>query len=126
MKPHPGGRAGEDFAVKSLLALGFKIAERNFSCRFGEVDVIATRAGIVAFVEVKTRRPDGMVSGIEAVTPAKQRRIIATAIYYMKLTGCELQPRFDIFSVVAKDGKVLSHDYLEGAFDSEEYYKRRH
>jgi putative endonuclease len=124
MRPNERGKPGEDYASKILQGLGYRIMRRNFSCRFGEIDIIAIKGDIIAFVEVKMRRPGGMVSGVEAVTPAKQRRIVAAALIWMKITDCDLQPRFDIISVVAQDGRFYGHDYLEGAFDTEAYDKK--
>jgi putative endonuclease len=124
MKPNALGQPGEDYAAKALEDSGYRILRRNFSCRFGEIDIIAAKGDIIAFVEVKTRRPGGMVSGVEAVTPAKQRRIVAAAMIWMKITACDLQPRFDIISVVAQDGMFYGHDCLEGAFDTEAYDKK--
>jgi putative endonuclease len=124
MKPNARGEPGEGYAAQALLGMGYRILRRNFSCRFGEIDIIAVKGDIIAFVEVKTRRPGGMVSGVEAVTPAKQRRIVAAAMIWMKATGCDLQPRFDIASVVAEGGTFYSHDCLEGAFDTEAYDKK--
>jgi putative endonuclease len=124
MKPNERGKPGEDYAAEILRGLGYRLLRRNYSCRFGEIDIIAAKGDIIAFVEVKTRRPGGMVSGVEAVTPAKQRRIVAAALIWMKITDCDLQPRFDILSVVAQDGVFYGHDRLEGAFDTEAYDKK--
>lgn len=124
MTPNALGKPGEDYAAANLRKNGYRILRRNFSCRFGEVDIIAVKGEIVAFVEVKTRRPGGMVSGVMAVTPAKQRRIVAAALIWVKITGCELQPRFDIISVHAEGDRFYGHDHLEGAFDTEAYYQK--
>jgi len=115
-KAHPEGKSGEDYAAKTLLENGYIIRKRNFSSRSGEIDIIAEKDGIIAFVEVKTRRRGSMVTGAEAVTPAKIKRIILTAEYYLRISGCDLQPRFDIFSVVTDSGEITEHLYLEGAF----------
>lgn len=121
MKPNPNGVLGEDYAAGVLEDLGYEILARNFHSRFGEVDIIAQKGGIIAFIEVKTRKTGSMVPGIEAVTRSKQRKIIATAICYMRACRCNLQPRFDVFSVVTNGGAAVSHDYIEGAFDSMAY-----
>ena len=70
------GALGEQVAVDHLCGLGLRILQRNWRCRYGELDVIAAeRDGTVVFVEVKTRSSDGF-GGIEhAVTPSKVRRI---------------------------------------------------
>ncbi len=70
------GALGEQVAVEHLLALGMVVLQRNWRCRYGELDVIAAEgASTVVFVEVKTRTGDGFGGLPEAVTPAKVRRI---------------------------------------------------
>lgn len=117
MKANPKGAAGEEYAAGVLADLGYEIKARNFRSRYGEVDIIAQKDGVIAFVEVKSRRAGSAVSGFEAVTRGKQRKIIATAMWYLKARRCDLQPRFDVFSAVISGGGIVSHDYLEGAFD---------
>lgn len=121
MKPNPRGAAGEEYAANILSGLGYRILARNFSSRYGEIDIIAENGGVIAFIEVKTRKSGGMVSGFEAVTKAKQRKIIVTAMWYMKTHAVDLQPRFDVFCAQTRDGAIVSHDYLEGAFDGGAY-----
>ncbi|WP_445169645.1 YraN family protein [Mycolicibacterium sp. Dal123E01] len=70
------GALGEQLAVEHLLAQGLQILARNWRCRYGELDVIATAPDrTVVFVEVKTRTGDGFGGWEYAVTPAKVRRI---------------------------------------------------
>lgn len=120
-KPHPRGASGESYAARILQEQGYSIRERNFACKYGEIDIIAEQGDIIAFVEVKTRKIGSMTSGLEAVTKSKQRKIIVTAMWYLQRTGIELQPRFDVLCVTTKDGEMVSHEYLEGAFDSGAY-----
>lgn len=70
------GAFGEQVAVEHLAGLGLRILQRNWRCRYGELDLIAVEgSGTVVFVEVKTRSGDGF-GGIEyAVTPQKVRRL---------------------------------------------------
>lgn len=70
------GAFGEQVAVEHLQALGLRIVQRNWRCRYGELDVIAADAdGTAVFVEVKTRTGDGFGGVEQAVTPQKVRRI---------------------------------------------------
>ena len=64
-------------AVEHLTSLGLRVLERNWRCRYGELDVIAadTAARVVVFVEVKTRTGDGFGGVEQAVTPDKVRRL---------------------------------------------------
>jgi len=110
------GKSGEDYAVDTLMKDGYVILGRNFSSRFGEIDVIAEKDGIIAFVEVKMRKRGSMVTGIESITPVKIKRIIRTAEYYLYTHRCDLQPRFDVFSAITANGIITGHLHLEGAF----------
>lgn len=71
------GALGEQLAVEHLTSLGLRVLERNWRCRYGELDVIAADAAarLVVFVEVKTRTGDGFGGVEQAVTPDKVRRL---------------------------------------------------
>lgn len=69
------GRAGEDAAASYLAATGWTVVARNVRRREGEVDIVARRDPVLAFIEVKTRRSSAYGSPGEAVTVRKQRRI---------------------------------------------------
>ena len=70
------GALGERIAVDHLASQGLRIIDRNWRCRYGELDVIAAEGdGTVVFVEVKTRTGDGFGGVEEAVSPRKVRRI---------------------------------------------------
>ena len=113
------GSWGEDRAARYLRLHGYRIVERNFRCRQGEIDIIARKGEIIAFVEVKQRKNADFGEAREFVTYAKQRRIIAAAEQWLVKTGCELQPRFDVIEVYAPDGtKTLfpKINHIENAF----------
>lgn len=71
------GALGEQLAVDHLKSLGLRVLTRNWRCRYGELDVIAAddAAGVVVFVEVKTRTSDHFGGVAQAVTPDKVRRL---------------------------------------------------
>ena len=114
------GKSGEDRVAAFLRKQGYSILKRNFISRYGEIDIIAERDGYIAFVEVKTRKVNSLVSGEEAVDTRKQQRIMLTAEDYLSKTECELQPRFDVAVVtVFKDGNGnynYSLNYIANAF----------
>ncbi len=103
----------EEKAAKWLEEQGFRIVERNFWCRLGEIDLIARDGRYLVFVEVKYR--SGLRAGdpAEAVDIHKQRRIARTALYYCSTHGIqEEQPcRFDVVSI---QGQKFRH--LKNAF----------
>ena len=78
------GRAGEDLAELLLLQRGYRIIRRNFSCRLGEIDIIAERDGLLSFVEVKTRFSQMYGAGREAVNRQKQRHMRAAAQVFLQ------------------------------------------
>jgi len=116
------GSWGEDQAAKYLRRKGYTIVERNFSCRYGELDIIAKKRGIIAFVEVKLRKDDRFAQAREYVTRAKQQRLLAAAQLWLSVSGCQLQPRFDVIEIYAPQGAAsrrLDIRHLENAFSVE-------
>jgi putative endonuclease len=113
LKRHAGS-GGEDLACAWLERHGYRIVERNWRCRSGEVDVVARQGRVTVFVEVKERRNDAHGLGLEAVTWSKRRRLIRAARLYAAARGLsETNLRFDVVSV---DGREVRHE--PNAFDS--------
>ncbi len=77
------GRSGEDIAESYLRKKGYKIIERNFSKRYGEIDIVAQDKDVLVFVEVKTRKSNRYGNPLEAITPWKLKSLIKTAQYYV-------------------------------------------
>ena len=102
------GQLGERLAAQRLLDCGYRILERNFRCRYGEIDLIAEDEHDLVFVEVKTRRGDGFGRPEEAVTVRKQHKIIQVASYYLDLHACsERSWRIDVVAVQLSLGGKL-------------------
>lgn len=110
------GKLGESHIAKYLENKGYKILKRNYHCRFGEIDIIAANEQFIAFVEVKTRKKDSLVSPFEAITPQKRQKIVLTAGNYITEHLPNLQPRFDSAAVFTENGKIVGEEYLESAF----------
>lgn len=114
------GLQGEKRVAQFLRNRGFNVIKRNFQCRFGEIDIIAENSEYILFVEVKTRKQNALISGVEAVDSHKQSRITLAAQDYISKTLCEKQPRFDVAEVTVTekaDGTLgYSLKYLENAF----------
>jgi len=115
------GRLGEDLAAKVLEESGYTVIARNVHTLYGEVDIIAEGEGCICFVEVRARQKSGMVSPLESITPAKKRKIVMTALIYLRSHPTDLQPRFDLFCVTTQGGQVDSYEHLRGAFDADGY-----
>jgi putative endonuclease len=93
-----------------------RVLARNFRCRSGEIDIVADDRGTVVFVEVKERRGDSHGTAVEAVTPAKRRRIVSAARVYAATHGLsESALRFDVLAIDwGPEGPRVRHD--AGAF----------
>jgi putative endonuclease len=112
LKRHSGS-GGEDLACAWLERQGYRIVERNWRCRSGEVDIVARHGSVTVFVEVKERRGPAHGLGLEAVTWGKRQRLIRAARLYASAKGLtETNLRFDVVSV---DGREIRHE--PGAFD---------
>ena len=79
------GRKGEQMAADALRERGYHIVERNFRCRYGEIDLIAEERDDLVFVEVKTRRGSAFGRPEEAVTLTKRRKLAEVASYYLDM-----------------------------------------
>ncbi len=94
------GRLGEDLAAAMLYAEGFSILDRNFRSRYGEIDIVCLKSGVIWFTEVKTRTCEAFGEPEEAVNGLKQYRMRKTAEYYLlknrsrlsHIQGCEEDP----------------------------------
>jgi putative endonuclease len=75
------GHAGERLAILRLVLAGYRILARRYRTKVGEIDLVARRGGVLAFVEVKHRAD--LTTGIEAVTPRAQYRIRRAAELYV-------------------------------------------
>ncbi len=113
------GRFGEERAARYLRLRGYRIVERNFSCRLGEIDLIARRGEYIVFVEVKLRKSADFAAAREFVTAAKQQRIRSTAALWLSQNETELQPRFDVIEIYAPDGAEgrITVNHIENAFE---------
>lgn len=103
------GDLGEEYAVKLLQKKGYKIIDKNFRSKFGEIDIIAKEGDTLVFVEVKTRWSKKYGKPEEAVTPSKIVKIKKTADYYC-LTHSTLpkRMRIDVVAIEVKEGRVTS------------------
>jgi len=94
------GSEGESIAGKELEKRGYRIVERNYRTRFGEIDLVADDGGTVVFVEVKTKTSGDFGDPVEEVTPQKQRQIVSMGEFYATYCCPPNTPcRFDVVTV---------------------------
>lgn len=103
------GALAEDFAANFLSAQGYKIIDRNFRSRFGEIDIIALHGNLLVFVEVKARWSLKFGRPEEAVTPQKIWKITKTAEYYSLMhPNLPQSMRIEVVSLTIENGKLIS------------------
>ena len=112
------GTLGEDISKNFLVNLGYKILERNFRCKCGEIDLIALHNGYVCFIEVKTRYGTKYGVPAESVTYSKQKKIYKTAqIYISQKKIIDINFRFDVIEVTLNsDNNDFLVNHIEDAF----------
>ncbi len=112
------GKAGEDSALGLLKKNGYKIVERNYRCRYGEIDIIAKDGETIVFVEVKTRSGSSFGPPKASVDHRKQRHIINAATEYLARCGLtDRDARFDVVGIELK-GDSYSAELVKNAFDA--------
>ncbi|MEJ2689334.1 MAG: YraN family protein [Deltaproteobacteria bacterium] len=111
------GLQGEEAAVRYLQARGYKILERNFRCRAGEVDIIAEEKGDLVFVEVKARSSNRFGDPAEAVTSRKQGQISKAALCYLGDRHHGKAARFDVVTVLFSGNRVARVEIIRDAFE---------
>lgn len=118
MKTRERGAWGEERAARFLKRKKYRIIARNYTSRFGEIDLIARDKDAVVFVEVKTRAGSAYGRPGEAVDHAKQQKMIKTAMRYIQeneLNKQDVGYRFDIVEILYADtGYRVEH--IENAF----------
>lgn len=110
------GNDGEERAAKFLQHAGYRVLERNYRSRYGEVDIIVCKEDTVAFVEVKTWPRGDFFSLAKAVDGRKQKRIIKTAKRFLaehrQYNDCYV--RFDLIALDMAGQDEICH--IENAF----------
>ena len=109
------GRRAETLAAWFLRAKGYRVLARRTRTPVGEIDLIARRGRLIAFVEVKQR--PSLAEGVEAVTPAGRRRIVRAASFWLAAhpAAAGLDLRFDV--VICMPGRLPRH--IPHAFDAD-------
>lgn len=114
------GKEAEEKIATNLRALGFKIVERNYRKRHGEIDLIATKASLMVFVEVKMRQHQYFDLS-DVITLGKQRKIISVAKEYITRNGIENQSyRFDV-ALLQGTPQGIDIQYIPNAFNEGDF-----
>ncbi|MDO8618199.1 MAG: YraN family protein [Candidatus Uhrbacteria bacterium] len=109
------GSRGEELAAVFLQTKGFRIITKNWTCRLGEIDVIAERDGEVRFVEVKTRYSMTYGYPEEAITRTKRRHLAhAIELWLRTVSSPPLKYQADAIAILIEPGKKPQIEWIEG------------
>jgi putative endonuclease len=112
------GSRGEELAAAFLERNGFRIVERNFRCKGGEVDIIARDGKTIVFIEVKSRRTLSYGVPQLAVTPFKQRQISKAALTWLSKKRLHDSPaRFDVIAILLDNSYSHQIEHIRDAFE---------
>ncbi len=93
------GEDAEHACCDHLKTQGLKIVDSNFSCRYGEIDIIMLDKKVLVFVEVRFRKNNNFGGGLESITAAKQQKLRNTAELYLQQNNRYENARFDVVSM---------------------------
>ncbi|MCP4750571.1 MAG: YraN family protein [Proteobacteria bacterium] len=112
------GVLGEQTAADFLEKKGYRIVERNYRCRMGEIDLVADRDEYLVFVEVKSRHASfPQVNPLISLTKAKCNRLRLVGRVYLKHRNIRhKQPRFDVIGIIFRNDQGYTLEHIENAF----------
>jgi len=107
------GEAAESLAADFLQRRGLTVLERNYRCRFGEIDLVARSGELLVFVEVRARTSEAFGAAAGSITATKRRRLVAAARHYLATHRADRACRFDVVLVRGAEQQV---EWLTDAF----------
>jgi putative endonuclease len=111
------GRKGEEVALRFLKRNGYKIIERNYVCKLGEMDIIAKQKDTLVFIEVKTRTSTAFGPPQSAVNSPKQMQLSKVALCFLKEKCLEdIKARFDVVAILLGPNRE-EIELIKDAFD---------
>jgi putative endonuclease len=111
------GKKGEGVALRFLKRRGYRIVEKNYVCKMGEMDIIAKEKDTLVFIEVKTRTSTMFGPPQLAVNSSKQRQLSKVALNYLKEKHLEdVKARFDVVAILLRQ-KGEEIELIKDAFD---------
>jgi len=116
--PKEFGKSGEELAAKHLTKLGYKVLEKNYRTKAGEIDIVAQDGEILVFVEVKSRRDKSYGPPEIKVDYHKMRQITRAALLYLVRKKKSNSPcRFDVVGISAPQGEAVEVTVIKDAFE---------
>jgi putative endonuclease len=112
------GNQGEDLAAEHLRSKGYQILQRNWQCRFGELDIVAQDGETLIFCEVKSLHGESLEDAFANLTPQKVKKVLKAVHYYLAAKHLENTVwRFDAIAVVMPTNAEALIEHVEDALD---------
>ncbi len=117
MKKRQIGGSTEQLACDHIRSSGGEILFKNFTSRYGEIDIIARDGRYLCFIEVKFRKDSSFGTPEEAVSFQKQKKICKVSKFYLykRYKSFDIPIRYDVIAISPKDG-MLSFRWIKDAF----------
>ena len=112
------GKLGEELAARELKKKGYRIVERNYRCRYGEIDIIGIRRDVLVFIEVRTKAGSSFGTPEESVTLQKQEKLVSSSLEYINThTNLPENWRIDFVAVEIdpQKGRATRIELIENA-----------
>ena len=110
------GEKGEELAANLLKEKAYELLERNWRYSRAEIDIIAKKEGVLVFVEVKTRTNISFGRPEQFITAKKKKLLVEAASVYMDLVEHDWEIRFDVISVILREGASPEIHHFKDAF----------
>lgn len=113
------GKIAEDIAAQYLSKQGLKLIDRNFHCRFGEIDLIGLEQEILTFIEVRYRKNEQYLAVVETIDHHKCRKLIITSEYYLTQhkNYRSYQCRYDVIAITGELNQPAI-EWIKNAFQA--------
>lgn len=117
---HLMGQRAEQKACDFLLAKGLSLLQKNFSCYYGEIDLIMKDQDHIVFIEVRYRHRSDYGHALESINFSKRKKIIKAATYFLqkKVALYAVTSRFDIVTI-QHQAQQVTINWIKNAFDAD-------
>ena len=118
------GQAAEQYALNYLKSAGLMHIVSNWSCQFGEIDLIMLAHDTIVFVEVRYRKNPGFGGALESIDAHKRKKLLKAAEQFLTEHPQWLEHpcRFDVITAHPSSTQALVIDWIEDAFETEFYF----
>lgn len=114
------GRLGEELAYHYLKQQGLSLINKNYHCRYGEIDLIMKQDSTIVFVEVRYRKANNLVDSITSIDERKQQKLYRTAENYLQQNRIHqsIPARFDVVAITQGSNSEPEINWIQNAIEA--------